>query len=115
MSTTPPPEHHPANAVELTGRLAAAPRRLTLPSGDELVSLRVVVQRPARRRGARSGPTVDTIECSVWAAGLARRVERWEPGDVVSVRGSLRRRFWRTSAGARSRYDVEVAQARRLR
>jgi single-strand DNA-binding protein len=115
MPTTPPLEDQPANAVQLTGRLAAAPLRLTLPSGDELVSLRVVVERPAHRRRTRSGPTVDTIECSVWAAGLARRVERWEPGDVVSVRGSLRRRFWRTPAGARSRYDVEVTQARRLR
>jgi single-strand DNA-binding protein len=106
----------PANEVRLTGRLAAAPRRITLPSGDELVSLRVVVDRPARRRTATgSAPTVDTIECSVWAAGLARRVERWEPGDVVSLSGCLRRRFWRTPAGARSRYDVEVAQARRLR
>jgi single-strand DNA-binding protein len=111
-SAVPPP----ANEVRLTGRLAAAPRRITLPSGDELVSLRVVVDRPARRRTATgSAPTVDTIECSVWAAGLARRVERWEPGDVVSLSGCLRRRFWRTPAGARSRYDVEVAQARRLR
>jgi single-strand DNA-binding protein len=115
-SPNPPSAVTPAtNEVRLTGRLAATPRRVTLPSGDELVSLRVVVDRPARKRGTGSAPTVDTIECSVWVAGLARRVERWEPGDVVSLSGCLRRRFWRTPAGARSRYDVEVAQARRLR
>lgn len=116
MTPSPSPSsQQPANEVQLTGRLAASPRRLTLPSGDELVSLRLVVDRPARTRGTGSGPTVDTIDCSVWATGLARRVERWEPGDVVSLQGSLRRRFWRTPAGARSRYDVEVARARRLR
>lgn len=112
-----PNVHDSINAVSLTGRLAAAPVRVTLPSGDEVVTLRLVVGRPRSRRpvGRASAPTVDTIDCSVWGAGLGRRVERWQPDDVISVRGSLRRRFWRTPAGTRSRYDVEVAQARRVR
>lgn len=104
------------NTVQLTGRLAAAPIRTILPSGDQVVSLRLVVDRPART-GRRSGARhpVDTIDCSIWTAALARRVERWEPGDVVSLEGALRRRFWRSPGGARSRYDVEVSRARRLR
>lgn len=103
----------PVNSVELVGRLAAHPTRATLPSGDEVVSLRLVVDRPARR-GAK-GPGVDTIDCSVWSASLARRVERWHPGDVVRLQGSLRRRFWRSPVGVRSRYEVETTAARRLR
>ena len=104
------------NTVHLRGRLAAAPEARELPSGDALVTLRLVVPRPAgRRRATLSGRavTVDTIDCSVWAAALRRRVLRWDEGDQVAVEGSLRRRFWRGPGGARSRYDVEVVKARR--
>ena len=104
------------NTVHLRGRLAAAPEARELPSGDALVTLRLVVARPAgRRRVAASGRavTVDTIDCSVWAAAVRRRVLRWGPGDQVVIEGSLRRRFWRGPGGAQSRYDVEVVKARR--
>ena len=33
----------------------------------------------------------------------------------LTIEGVLRRRFWRTPAGARNRYDVEVTRARRVR
>jgi len=92
------------NTVHLRGRLAAAPETRELPSGDVLVTLRLVVARPAgRRRVAASGR----------AAAVRRRVLRWEPGDQVVIEGSLRRRFWRGPGGAQSRYDVEVVKARR--
>jgi single-strand DNA-binding protein len=100
-----------ANHVHLTGRLAAVEAR-TLPSGDEVVALRVVVPRT---RGRRDGPTVDTIDCTVWRADLRRRVLSWEVGDLVDIDGALRRRFWRAPSGARSRYDVEVSRLRRAR
>lgn len=99
------------NHVQLGGRLAAIDAR-TLPSGDEVVALRVVVPRPS---GRRDGPTIDTIDCSVWRADLRRRVLRWQPGDSVEVEGALRRRFWRGPTGTRSRYEVEVSRLRRVR
>lgn len=104
------------NTVHLVGRLAAAPVPRELPSGDVLVTMRLVVARPSgRRRATASGRavTVDTIDCSVWTAALGRRVLRWNPGDQVVIEGSLRRRFWRGPGGAQSRYDVEVVKARR--
>ena len=106
----------PTNAVSLRGRLAAPPVARELPSGDVVVTLRLVVARPGRlRRAPVSGRavTVDTIDCSVWTAGLRRRVLGWGPGDQIAVEGSLRRRFWRGQGGAQSRYEVEVIRARR--
>ena len=114
MSSAQPAAQAIENSVHLTGRLAAVPTRVRLPSGDEVVGFRVVVDRPPRHRRG-SSVAVDTIECSVWGAALGRRVEQWQPGDVVTVRGAPRRRFWRTSAGPRSRYEVEVSRARRRR
>ena len=106
-----------ANVVTLTGRLAASPETLELPSGDLVMTLRLVVARPKRRpaSGRSRTASVDTIDCTVWSAAVRRRIERWEPGDIVTVEGALRRRFWQSAGGARSRYDVEVSNARRER
>ena len=104
------------NEVVLVGRVAAAAEERVLPSGDVLSSWRVVVDRPPRR-AARAGvrtSTVDTLECVAWTAGLRRTAAGLLPGDVVSVEGALRRRFWRTGTGPVSRCEVEVAKVRRL-
>src|SRR5215218_1694438 len=113
-----PPVH--ANEVRLVGRLAVQPVHRELPSGDPLVSFRLVVERdPSSVRGARSGgssrsPTVDTLECSAWRRDVQRTLARTGPGDVLEVQGALRRRFWRTGAGAASRSEVEVVRVKRL-
>jgi single-strand DNA-binding protein len=100
------------NQVRLLGRLADAPETRELPSGDEVVTFRLIVDR----RGARSAQaTVDTIDCTVWGATLRRRAASWKAGERLAVEGSLRRRFWRSPQGARSRYDVEVSRVSRDR
>jgi single-strand DNA-binding protein len=99
------------NSVHLTGRISAAPEPRTLPSGDEIVSFRLVVRRsPAARR--RSRQVVDTIECTVWRAALRRSVARMAPGTDVTVTGQLRRRFSRGGAGVASWVSVEVDSCR---
>ena len=103
---------HTVNEVRLRGRLAAEPECRELPSGDEVVTFRLIVDR----RGARSAQAaVDTIDCTVWAASLRRRSASWAAGDLLIVEGSLRRRFWRSPHGPRSRYDVEVTRVSRDR
>ncbi|WP_114201674.1 single-stranded DNA-binding protein [Janibacter anophelis] len=91
------------NSVELTGRVSGEPETRELPSGDELVTLRVVV-----RRG--EGQPVDTIDCACWSAGARRAASRLEDGARVRVEGSLRRRFFRSPGGSASRYEVEVSR-----
>ena len=103
------------NEVRLVGRLSATPEPRELPSGDHLVSFRVVVDRPASRRspGGRA-VTIDTLECVVWTSALRKAAVAWHPGDVLELEGALRRRFWRTPGGPSSRYEVEVNRARRV-
>src|SRR6478609_4471430 len=85
------------NEVVLLGRLAAPPEERVLPSGDEIVTFRVVVERAARQRvDGRREPTVDTLDCSVASLALRRRVLNWLAGDLIEVEGALRRRFWRS-------------------
>ena len=92
------------NEVRLRGRWTGAVER-ELPSGDELVTARLVVPR--------AGGGVDTIDCALWRADLRRRALGVPEGTIVAVEGSLRRRFWRTPTGAASRYEVEVRGLRR--
>lgn len=101
------------NEVTLAGRLPAAAEERALPSGDVLVSFRVVVARPPGKPAAR-GPVVDTIDCVAWGAPVRRTVLGWAAGDAVEVTGALRRRFWRAGGSAVSRTEVEVLRARRM-
>lgn len=95
------------NSVELSGRVSADPESRTLPSGDEVVSFRVVVPRDARAR-RRSRQTVDTIEVSAWSAKARRTALRLSAGDEVTVTGQLRRRFRRAGGAPQSFVSVEL-------
>ena len=103
------------NEVVLTGRLSGVPEERELPSGDVVMTFRVVVARPESRQpaGVRRA-SVDTIDCAAWTAAARRALAGWVDGDVVEVRGALRRRFFQGAAGSQSRMEVEVARVRRV-
>jgi single-strand DNA-binding protein len=108
---------HPGdrNEVHLVGRLAAPVEARTLPSGSMIATFRLIVRRPPREprpSGGRS-PTIDVIDCVAWSEPLRSVVARCKAGDMIEVRGSLRRRFWRAPATA-SRCEVELVSAGRL-
>jgi len=102
------------NEVRVVGRASAPPERKTLPSGDEVVLLRVVVPR-ASGRGA------DTLPVAVGPAPLRGRpgpdqvgrrllaqAERANAGDQVEVLGELRRRWWSAGTGRASRIEIRA-------
>ena len=97
----------PVNEVRLSGRLAAPVDERVLPSGDTVATFRLVVARSGPvRPGA---PSVDTVDCAAWTARQRRRLVVLPAGSVLSVQGSLRRRFYRAGGAVASRYEVEVA------
>lgn len=100
------------NEISLVGRFSGPESPRQLPSGDTLLAFRVVVERP---RSGQARVSVDAIDCQALAAGVRRTVGRLQPGDLVEVRGALRRRFFRHPAGSASRYGVEAASVRRVR
>jgi single-strand DNA-binding protein len=101
------------NDVRVVGRLSEAPERKELPSGDVLVSFRVVVERPPE--SVRGRQRVDVLDCAVWSGRPRRTVSGWAADDVVEVCGSVRRRFYRTASGTASRVEIEVRSARLIR
>ena len=99
------------NDVVLRGRLSAPAEARTLPSGDTLVSFRLVVRRPEPRS---RGQSVDVLSCITYDKGLQRRIAAWQPGDVVEVEGALQRRFWRTGSGTASVCEVNCRRGRKV-
>lgn len=102
------------NEVMLCGRVAAAAEERELPSGDCLVTARIIVDRDAAAL-SHSSQRVDTIDCMAWLARVQRAMRAWQPGDTVQIEGSIRRRFFRGEAGPVSRVEVEVKRAKRVK
>jgi single-strand DNA-binding protein len=101
------------NHVHLAGRVSAAPESRVLPSGDEVVSFRLIVPRSAAAR-RRSKQVVDTIDCAAWTAALRRAVGRLPAGAEVEVTGALRRRFTGGAGGTMSFVSVELDSCRKV-
>lgn len=64
-------------------------------------------------RGSRQ--ISDWVDCAAWGGRARTRAAAWAPDDEVEVRGALRRRFYRTAAGAATRLEVEMLAGKRLR
>ena len=99
------------NDVVLRGKLSAPAEVRTLPSGDTLVSFRLVVRRPGPQVRGRS---TDTLPCITYDRALQKRVAAWQAGDVVEVEGALQRRFWRTATGTTSMTEVNCRRGRKV-
>jgi len=104
------------NSVHLVGRVTATGEPRELPSGDTVLTLRVVVPRAERRRDrARARAGVDTIDVACWTPAARRSASRCEVDDHVEVEGALRRRFFRAGGAVASRYEVEARRVTRRR
>jgi single-strand DNA-binding protein len=103
----------PRNEVLLCGRVAAPAEERELPSGDTIMTARVIVDRD-RDASSRSGQRVDTIDCVAWTPRVKRSLRQWEAGQQVQVEGAIRRRFFRGDTGPVSRVEVEIKATRRL-
>lgn len=103
------------NQVQLLGRVSSPGEERELPSGDRVHTWRLVIPRdPGTGGGANRGPNKsDVIDVSCWSARTRRVAGRLAEGDLVSVEGALRRRFFRTAAGVGSRYEVEAHAVRK--
>ncbi|WP_109471304.1 single-stranded DNA-binding protein [Ornithinimicrobium cavernae] len=112
--STNAPSVESVNTIHLVGRVSWGPEARTLPSGDEVVQLRIVIpRRSPRGRGGRT--QVDAIEVACWSARTRAAALRLAVDDVADVEGSLHRRFYAAGEGRVSRYEVEARRLRRVR
>ncbi len=101
----------PTNNVHLLGRVSSLAINKQMPSGDTVVEFRLVIDRKSRRVIKRE---VDTLDISAWLARPQKRALSLKINDWVEVEGSIRRRFWKSSTGLASRWQVEASQLRKI-
>lgn len=97
----------PKNQVKLTGRVSGSPKVKRMPSGDEVVEIRLVVERDNING-------VDTLDIASWSSQLRRRALTLKDQEWISVSGVIRRRFWRSGQKLASRWQVEARELRRV-
>lgn len=113
--TTAPARDDARNQVRLTGRVSSAPIERELPSGDRVVTFRLVVVRDGcSPMTARSRQVSDWVDCAAWGGRARRSAASWLVGDQVEIEGALRRRFFRDGGGASTRLEVEMITGRCL-
>ena len=95
------------NDLLLRGRVSAPATTKELPSGDKVVEFRLIVTR-AEREG------VDTLDIAAWSAKMRKIALTLEGDEWVEISGSIHRRFWQSSGGVASRWQIEAAEILRL-
>jgi single-strand DNA-binding protein len=95
------------NEVKLIGRVSGGPKIKRLPSGDEVVEIRLVVERD-------NVDGVDTLDIATWSSRLRRRTLSLKDQEWISVSGVIRRRFWRSGEKLASRWQVEARELKRV-
>ena len=101
------------NSVHLVGRVTATGEPRELPSGDTVLTMRVVVPRAQRRDTARPG--VDTIDVACWTPAARRSASRCEVDDHVDGPGAAPRAGARAGGAVASRSEVEARTVTRGR
>jgi single-strand DNA-binding protein len=99
------------NNVSITGRLGSNVTVRNLPSGDEVTSFTVIVERPEKERVGST--KVDSIPCQTFRVSVASKVLGLDSGTLVTAQGVLRRRFWKVASGLGSAMEVEVRSLKR--
>ncbi len=100
------------NCVTLVGRISSPPLERELPSGDLILTFRIVVGRERSPMTAKSKQSSDWVDCAAWGGRVRRSVRSWQVGDTVELEGALRRRFFRAEGRTSTRVEVEVLSGR---
>jgi len=92
--------------------VSSAPLERELPSGDTIITFRVVLARGRSPMTVKSKQSSDWVDCVAWGGRVRRSVATWRLDDVVEIEGALRRRFFRTDGRTSTRVEVEVLRGR---
>lgn len=92
------------NLVVLAGKLAVEPEHRSFESGAHLLRLLVTVRSDEPRR------RVDVVPVTVWDPTRELTDGSLHAGRRIWVTGTVRRRFWESAEGRRSRLEIVAHQ-----
>lgn len=95
------------NDLLLRGRVSDRAIQKELPSGDTVVEFRLIITK-------ERGKGVDTLDIAAWSAKARRSALSLKPEEWIEVSGSVHRRFFQSSSGLASRWQVEAIEIARI-
>jgi len=96
------------NKVTLMGNLTRDPELRSTPSGQQVASFSLAVNRTWRNANGEQQEAVDYIDCNAWGKAGEIIAQYMQKGRAILVSGRLQQRSWEQDGQKRSKVEVVV-------
>lgn len=96
------------NKVVLMGNLTRDPELRTIPSGQNVASFSLAVNRTWKNANGEQQEAVDYIDCNIWGKPAEIITQYMKKGSSILVSGRLQQRTWEQEGQKRSKVEVVV-------
>lgn len=96
------------NKVTLLGNLTRDPELRTTPSGQNVASFSLAVNRSWKNANGETQEAVDYIDCNAWGKAGEIITQYMQKGRPILVSGRLQQRSWEQDGQKRSKVEVVV-------
>lgn len=96
------------NKVILMGNLTRDPELRTTPTGQNVASFSLAVNRAWRNASGEQQEAVDYIDCNAWGKAGEIIAQYMQKGRSILVSGRLQQRSWEQDGQKRSKVEVVV-------
>lgn len=96
------------NKVVLMGNLTRDPELRAIPSGQNVCSFSLAVNRTWKNASGEQQEAVDYIDCNIWGKPAEIINQYMKKGSGILVSGRLQQRSWEQEGQKRSKIEVVV-------
>lgn len=96
------------NKVVLMGNLTRDPELRTTPTGQNVASFSLAVNRSWKNAAGEQQEAVDYIDCNIWGKPAEIITQYMKKGSGILVSGRLQQRSWEQEGQKRSKVEVVV-------
>ena len=96
------------NKVVLMGNLTRDPELKSIPSGQQVASFSLAVNRTWKNASGEQQEAVDYIDCNAWGKPAEIITQYMSKGSAILVSGRLQQRSWEQEGQKRSKVEVVV-------
>ena len=96
------------NKVVLMGNLTRDPELRAIPSGQNVCSFSLAVNRTWKNASGEQQEAVDYIDCNIWGKPAEIINQYMKMGSGILVSGRLQQRYWEQEGQKRSKVEVVV-------
>lgn len=96
------------NKVILMGNLTRDPELRSIPSGQQVASFSLAVNRTWKNANGEQQEAVDYIDCNAWGKPGEIITQYMKKGSAILVSGRLQQRQWEQEGQKRSKVEIVV-------